>query len=113
MEALSSLDPPPNAEVIGGNKRRHNDIDNEFRHIDQGQSRLNEWVREGGKDIGVVKGYHDARRHVVITSFSPPDMPNRFPTVNAPYLLWVRDLRNDVLNHTRDDSHEQLFFDVL
>ena len=113
MEALSSLDPPPNAEVIGGHERSHNDIDNEFRQIDQGQSRLDEWVREGGKGIGVVKGYHDARRHVVITSFSHPDVLNHFPIFDAPYLLWVRDLRNDILNHTHDDSHEPLFFDVL
>ena len=35
MEALSSLDPPPNAELIGGHERSHNDIDNKFRQIDR------------------------------------------------------------------------------
>ena len=41
------------------------------------------------------------------------DVPNHFPTFQAPYLLRVRDLRNDFLNHTQPYSHEPLFFDVL
>ena len=113
VEALGTLNPPPNAKMIGGNKRGHNDIDNEIWQVDEIQSCPDEWVRKGGKGIGVVEGDHDARGHVVVASFRPPNVPYHFPTFYTPHLLRVGRVRDDILNHTHNDGHKPLFFDIL